>query len=114
MSSRRPEPPRAVRICGKLGAWLAQTACAGTLHSVFDRAANIETASGLVSVLAQGRALLPRSILLDTQAPFPAMGWERGLEVRLDAAGIYDRAGAPLALLSGAEPLELFIYRRVG
>lgn len=119
--SERPEPhsiteagpPRAARICRRLCEALAGESIPGELHAVFAHAANIETGLGLVSVLSQGRSLQPFSILLDTQSAFPAMGWERGMPLRMDASGICGGSGAVLADLSGAEPVELSLYERL-
>lgn len=105
--------PGALRICRSLREALNAAPLSGEVHSVFAHAVNIETARGLVSLLSKGRAPLPHSIVLDTQIPFPALGWERGLPLTLNRQGLFAQSGRVLALLEHAVATELSVHRRL-
>ena len=83
-----PSVMKAKAVCGRLARILPDNPGTGMIHSVFARAANIETDCGLVTLLAAGRCLQPNSVLLGEPFDFLSMGWRAGDPVRLSRAWI--------------------------
>ncbi len=85
----------------------------GEIIAVFDHAANVMTKTGLVTVLTRDRTLIPHSIRLCDNIPFPAMGWERDSLVRMDESGVSEISGRRLVNLKTAAVTDLNIYSRL-
>lgn len=64
----------ALEICLNLRRSIPAGGCPATVHSVFDRAVNLVTPLGLVTLLPKSRPLYPFSVRLDTDCLFPALG----------------------------------------
>ena len=64
----------ALEVCHSLRRSIPAGGCPATVHSVFDRAVNLVTPLGLVTLLPKCRPLYPFSVRIDTDIPFPALG----------------------------------------
>ena len=64
----------ALGVCHSLRRSIPAGGCPATVHSVFDRAVNLVTPLGLVTLLPKCRPLYPFSVRIDTDIPFPALG----------------------------------------
>lgn len=64
----------ALEVCHSLRRSIPAGGCPATVHSVFDRAVNLVTPLGLVTLLPKCRLLYPFSVRIDTDIPFPALG----------------------------------------
>ena len=64
----------ALEVCHSLRRSIPAGGCPATVHSVFDRAVNLVTPLGLVTLLPNCRPLYPFSVRIDTDIPFPALG----------------------------------------
>ena len=64
----------ALEVCHSLRRSIPAGGCPATVHSVFDRAVNLVTPLGLVTLLPKCRPLYPISVRIDTDLPFPALG----------------------------------------
>lgn len=64
----------ALEVCHSLRRSIPAGVCPATVHSVFDRAVNLVTPLGLVTLLPKCRPLYPFSVRIDTDIPFPALG----------------------------------------
>lgn len=64
----------ALEVCHSLRRSIPAGGCPATVHSVFDRAVNLVTPLGLVTLLPKCRPLYPFSVRIDTDVPFPALG----------------------------------------
>lgn len=64
----------ALEVCHSLRRSIPAGGCPATVHSVFDRAVNLVTPLGLVTLLPKCRPLYPFSVHIDTDIPFPALG----------------------------------------
>lgn len=64
----------ALEVCHSLRRSIPAGGCPATVHSVFDRAVNLVTPLGLVTLLPKCRSLYPFSVRIDTDIPFPALG----------------------------------------
>lgn len=64
----------ALEVCHSLRRSIPAGGCPATVHSVFDRAVNLVTPFGLVTLLPKCRPLYPFSVRIDTDIPFPALG----------------------------------------
>ena len=64
----------ALEVCHSLRRSIPAGGCPATVHSVFDRAVNLVTPLGLVTLLPKCRPLYPISVRIDTDIPFPALG----------------------------------------
>ena len=83
--------PRIVRIdavCGTLFRTLLIRRPKGTVHSVFERAVNLDTDIGMISILCKGRGLQPFSCRTAEMISFLSEGIGRGDPVEADAEGI--------------------------
>ena len=64
----------ALEVCHSLRRSIPAGGCPATVHSVFDRAVNLVTPLGLVTLLPKCRPLYPFSVRIDTDITFPALG----------------------------------------
>lgn len=64
----------ALEVCHSLRRSIPAGGCPATVLSVFDRAVNLVTPLGLVTLLPKCRPLYPFSVRIDTDIPFPALG----------------------------------------
>jgi hypothetical protein len=55
----------------------------GWIHSVFDRAVNIMTAGGIISILPAEKGLYPWSCTVETDVPFTGLGLKPGMQARI-------------------------------
>ena len=102
---------RAERLCAAWASALSTGAMEGSIHSVFDRAVNINTAGGMVSMLPAERGLYPWSCTVQTSAPLSALGLKPGMRAAISRAGMrVDEAGLAVDL-SAARPVNLDIWQ---
>ena len=102
----------ALEICNSLRRSIPAGGCPATVHSVFDRAVNLVTPLGLVTLLPKCRPLYPFSVRIDIDIPFPALGLRPDMsamllpgeaaagELRVDMA---DAAATDLSVLDRKE-----------
>ena len=84
--------PRIVRteaVCGTLFRTLLIKRPKGEVHSVFEHAVNLDTDSGMISILCKGRGLQPFSCRTAEAISFLSEGIEKGDPVEADAEGIW-------------------------
>ena len=66
---------QAIAVCQRLLFLSQEEPLVGTVHSVFDHAANLELGQdGLIGLIAENKALTPFAMLVRTNAPFARTG----------------------------------------
>ncbi|MEA4969106.1 MAG: DUF2877 domain-containing protein [Candidatus Pelethousia sp.] len=102
---------RAERLCAAWESALLAGATEGSIHSVFDRAVNINTAGGMVSLLPAEKGLYPWSCTVQISAPFSALGLKPGMRAAISRAAMrVDEAGFAVDF-STARPTNLDIWQ---
>ena len=103
--------PRIVRteaVCGTLFRTLLNKRPEGAVHSVFEHAVNLDTDTGMITILCKGRGLQPFSCRTAETVSFLSEGIERGDPVSADSSGI--RIGGKLFMsFSGAQQTDLSV-----
>lgn len=103
--------PRIVRIdavCGTLFRTLLITSPKGEVHSVFERAVNLDTDIGMISILCKGRGLQPFSCRTAEMISFLSEGIHTGDPVKADGEGIW--IGEDLYVsLSGVQQVDMSV-----
>lgn len=98
-------------VCGRLLALSYEQAYAGTVHSVFDHAVNLEIAQrfGLIGLIAEEKTLTPYAVSVRTSVPFTEAGIRAGMAAFIRQGHVtIPEAGIDLDL-SVAYPVDLSV-----
>jgi len=100
----------ATAVCQRLFTLSQTQPRSGTVHSVFDRAVNLEFGeAGLTGLIAEEKALTPYAVLVRTNAPFAQTGVRAGMAAYMQN-GILSIPEAGISIdLSLAEPIDLSV-----
>jgi len=79
---------KAVQLCASWAQALQPGPAEGRIHSVFDRAVNIEVAGRMVCLLPAQRCLYPWSCTVESARPFPLEGLKPGMRAELSCSAV--------------------------
>lgn len=105
---------QAEKLCAAWAAALAAGETQGQIHSVFDRAVNIMTVGGMVSVLPAEKGAYPYAVTVPTHTPFSAQGLRPGMRVRVSRAGLWVNEAGFAVDFTGAAVCSLDIFEQAG
>lgn len=78
----------AKQLCAALERSLCADAMGGWIHSVFDRAVNIMTAGGIITILPAEKGLYPWSCTVEIDVPFTCLGLKPQMQACISRTGV--------------------------
>ncbi|NLI54799.1 MAG: DUF2877 domain-containing protein [Clostridiales bacterium] len=99
----------ATAVCKRLLSLSLEQSRSGTVHSVFDRAVNLEVGggAGFIGLIAQQGALTPYAVSVRTEHPFPEAGVRAGMAAAILGGKILIPQAELEIDLTNAEPVDL-------